>query len=1139
MCDVTATCTTNSDIDSKNANLPATTFAEVFLLPDTGEIFFIKEEDFDGSVYDNFYSLVETQQQLAEANEKVKETAREIDDEYRREKETAADEFKKNAQLDMDEELESAQSPQLSGNDQYNNAVNEAEEAFIACDEAIKKATGSSFSELVDQDDNNDMVEIISLTRERPLLLPAPDFDTLSNKASIIEKMGDWNVTSGTEDNDFMGLVRSLKNSEGNFDSKTIKSAFKKVNGSIKIAEWSVDKPLEGNASFGSEKLASILKDINDNAQVSTDKDKKLLDEIVKVLDDTKREVKDFTVDNAEYVLQSLRELYGKKNEKSKKTDYTDFVETKLGDIDESYKESSQKPYTIKTLTDDDTGDDKRKELLTKINELGTPPKMWDASASAKVLRYSATAGGSATTNLKDGVIDYTLKAEAKFDLVDAKAETNCYLPSDKGFNFCFDAKVRKVIPKYKTDIINDADAAFFHDSSFIAANTARGLLLNLSEAQKLLTDRNVSAKLAGVADKDRGYVELIAHADKSGTPSYNQQLSVYRALAAFAFIYKDVDGWFSFFKKNIWGQKEADYMLKILSAEVNPFGSNTAETEERLKLNQSTSFISSNLFSGNMFFDSEKSFFPNSSVLTLYPYEKYQQFFCQDPIGDMQNFGSEVSLYDEKSLSWAAVIKNRIRHYFDVVHNTVENFENLNAIETSTLLITRANIKGVGESEASATTAERNFKERNIQVICKSFESAKQDVVDGTLDFGHIRLKFNGYVSAWAGVQASVTAGLSVKSDKLMLLQGLQPAPLTDEEKADAGSGATGGSKKAERGSEVEEGASLGAAGEAFAGAKAEAGAKALLEWLKPATSNFAHLAEAGYSISGSAGAGASADFKIGYDTRSGKFVCKMKAEATLGVGCGGAFNFAVSLNNLLDFVQLVYSKLKDVDFSFLDIFETADDESAMDVYQLFSQVVIEMIKGGHLVGAITTATTAAVAVQMAPILKDGLQLVDRWQASSREKENLKELAETIERDSDIIKCLTPETKGRILYLLTKHSISNWWEDVLNFDWNYKNEELALKIIEQGITSRRDYMETLAHMADFSDNDHLTRKRDEVTAYVSDSKSIEDEKDDAKIAKKQNRILANQDWLKMVLFPDKEDVERFDEATKAYQIKK
>ncbi len=1136
MSEVSATSTTDTSI-SGSTNLPATVFAEVFILPDTGEIFFIKEEDFEESVYDNFYSLLETQKQLAEANEKVKETAQEVDDEYRRNKETAADEFKKNAQVDMDEELASAQSPQLSGNDQYNNAINEAEEAFIACDEAVKKATGSSFSELVDQDEDNDLVEIISLTQERPLLLPAPDFDNLSGRASIVEKMGDWNVTRGTDDNDFMGLVRSLKGSDGNFDSKTIKNAFQKVNGSIKLAEWTFGKPKEGNASFGSEKLASILKNINDNAEVSTDKDKKLLEEIVKVLDDAKREVKDFTVDNAEFVLQSLRSLYSRKNDKAPETDYTRLVTNKLGEIDESYSESSSKTYTIKTLTDDDTGDDNRKSLLSEINKLGTPPKIWDATASAKVLRYSATAGGSATTNLKDGVVDYTLKAEAKFDLVDAKAETNCYLPSDKGFNFCFDAKVRKIIPKYKTDIIDDADAAFFHDSSFVSANAARGLLLNLSEAQKLLTDRNVNAKLAGVSDKDRGYVELKAHADKSGAPDHNQLLSTYRALAAFAFIYKDVDGWFSFFKKDIWGQKEADYMLKVLSAEENPFGANNAESEEKLKLNQHTPFITSSLFSDNMFFSAESSFFPNSSRFSLYPFDKYQQFFCQDPIGEMQNFGAEVSLYDENSPNWEAVIKNRIQHYFEVVHNTIERFESLAPIKTSTLLITRANIKGVGESEASLATSERNFRERNIQVICKSYESAKQDVVDGTLDFGHIRLKFNGYVNAWAGVQASVTAGLSVKSDKLMLLQGLQPTALTDEEKADAGSGAIGGSKKAERGQEVEEGANLGAAGEAFAGAKAEAGVKTLLEWLKPAASTFAHLAEAGYSISGSAGAGASADFKIGYDARSGKFVCKMKAEATLGVGCGGAFSFAVSLNNLVDFVQLVYSKLKDVDFSFLDIFETRYDDSRIDVYQLFSQMVIEMIKGGHLIGAITTATVSAIAVQMAPILKEGIQLVDRWQASSREEDNLKELAETVEKDSDIIKCLTPETKGRILYLLTKHSISSWWEDVLNFDWNYKNEELALKIIEQGITSQRDYMETLAHMADFSDKDHLTRNRNEVNAYVSGTKSVDDEKDDTKIANKRNRILANQDWLKIVLFPDKEDLERFDEATKKYQI--
>jgi hypothetical protein len=1114
-----------------NASLTAVIFQEVFIVPDTKEIYFF--ETFEDSNYDDFNSLVDKQQALAKANEEVKKESVKVSEALNEKKKTAAIKFKEQVQLNMDKELKSAKMPKVEASETFNNALKKADQAFIDCDEAIKNATGGAFKDLVKEEAKP--VEVLSLTRNRPILLAADKFEELKSKAKVVEKGSEWVSSGGTEDNDFMGLVRSLKDTNGDYQKKTIAAAFKNLNGSVKIADWpDLGDGAEGNASFGSQKLADILKDINDNAEVSTDKDALLRNAIMARLDDDNRK-SEFTVDDAEYVISSLRDLYGKKNDKAPvNPEFEKFVTDNLGDVMDTYNEDPDSLYfTVPKLTDSSKGKKKRKDLLGKIDELELPPKMWDASASAKILRYSATAGGSMTCDLKEGIVNYNLKAEGKFDLVDAKAETNCYLPSDRGAHLSFSAKVRKVNAKYNKPVeMNKDDASFFHDSSFVAACTAQGLLVNLNEAREKIIATNTDAILNGVTKEDRGYVALVGKADKSGSDAYNDTLSMYRVLAAYAFINKDVDAWFSFFEKGIWGQTEANYMIKILCADKN--SSDQLEKEPR----SPASYITS-LFTEQALFPGESGFL--NFGYTSYPSDKYTEYFERIPEGKMESFGSSYSLYSPVDLNWKSILKKRIEAYFNLVHSTVEEKEGINAVNTKDLLITRGNIFAVGESQASRLTPNKSVSDRTVDVLCYTIDltSIHEDSVDGVLDFGHVRILLKGYVSAWAGVEASVTAGLEVKMDELKVLKGFQPEELSAEEKKELGANAPGGSKKKEKGKDVKQGASLGAAASAFAGVKAEAGAKALLEWLKPEAKypNFSHLAEAGYSVSGMAGAGASADFKIGFDTYSRKFVCKMKAEATLGLGCGGCFSFAISANTLIDFVILVHEKLKDVDFSYLDIFETKEEGGLVDVYKLYSQTLLELIKSGNVVGTLTAVSAGVVALHMAPLIALGGVLQRKWDLVSgeEEKKGLKELAECINGDSEILEYLNPETKGRILYLLCKYSISSFWEDALALDWNQKNEELALKLIEKGIKSKRDYQETISHMLDFKKTKQ-SRKINEQVVYVSEAKSAEDVKSKAEIVNKKSRIQKGEKWLKDVLFTDTKDSKDFDELTQQYQ---
>lgn len=1119
----------------KSASLEPVVFQEIFIVPDTKEVCFF--ETFEDSNYEDFKLLLDKQQELAKANEEVKKASIKVNEDRNKEKKKAAGEFKKQVQLNMDEELKVIKTPKIKARESFNNAVEKADKAFVDCDKALEKATGGSFKALAKE--TVKPVEVLSLTRNRPILLAPDKFEEIKSKAKVIEEGSKWKTSQGTDDNDFMGLVRSLKNKDGEYDKKTINSAFKKVNGSVKLADWPKTAKKEGNASFGNEKLAKFLENINEHATASTNKDKVLSDAIKKRLDDTKRKKKVFTVDDAEYVITSLRDLYVKTNEETPADPkFVEFVTKNLGQVQDTYNEDPNTPYyTVHALTNTRHGSTRRKELLAKMDKTGVPTKMWDASASAKIMRYAATAGGSATCDLTKGVVNYTLKAEAKLDLVDAKAETNCYLPSDEGAHVCFSAMIRKKVAKYnKPKKIEKDDASFFHDSSFVAACTAQGLLVNLNEARKSILNTNVSAILDGVQKKDRGYVSLVGKTDKSGSDSHNNKLSRYRVFAAYAFIYKDVDAWFYFFKKKIWGETEANYMIKILCADKDVFD----------KLEEDSRSLPPYPMSDHQSSPAKQGLFSWENHFNIlgsdnYPSKKYTEYFERIPEGKMANFGSSHSRYNSNDLNWENVLKKRIKAYFKLVHSTIELKESIKPINTTDLLITRGNLLAVGESQATSSTPNKSASDRTIDVLCYTIKSVHEVKGKGPLDFGHIRILFKGYLTAWAGVEASVTAGLEIKMNKLKVLEGFQPKELTDEEKADVGKGALGGSKKTEKGNELgadDQGGNLGAAATAFAGAKASAGVKAMLEWQKPETNVFSLFAEAGYSVSGMAGAGASADFKVGYDSVSGKFVCKMKAEATLGVGCGGAFSFAVGADTLIDFVQLVYQKLADVDFSFLDIFETETEGAEIDVYKLYSQTLLELIKSGNVTGTLAAASVGAIAIVMAPLIATGSRLAATWDSPREEdeKKGLEELATCIKKRSDILAYLNPETKGRLLYLLSKYSISSFWDDVWELDWNHENEVLALNLIETGIKSKRDYEETISHMVDFKTALDRSKNRNKQKAYASAAKSIDDDKSETKMVIKQNRIQMGEKWLKDILFNDFEDCDKFDKLTKKYK---
>ncbi len=1143
------------------AKLNAATFREVFIVPDTGEVYAFKEASFPNDTYKDFQELLEKQYELNKANVKLREASEKLDKEVREKKKSIADTYQSQSkELDMDKELSTLE---ITTKEAYNKAIKDSEGAFKSCDDALAKAAGGGFKSLRENKDS--FVEVISLSRGRPILLSRGKFDELTANYDHKGKLESPDEITPCGAPAFMGLTKLVKQNEVDpLFKKKLKSSFKDVNGQVKLKHWSagVEKPVI--IPMG-EAANEALKKFNENAKVSANKDQSTFDTIKTRLRQT-----DFGVDDAEFVIRNLRDLYGKKNEDSKETEWTKFVDEKLGTIDDMYAATgnpgSTIKYTVPSLIDEDKGKATRNELQEDMDAKGLPPKLWDASASAKMMRFSAAAGASAAMNLKEGKIDYSVTAEAKFDIIDAKAETSCWLPSDKGAHFCFKAGVRKFTVSHKETINVEDDtnerATFFLNSSFITAPAARALLINLKKAEEIISANNAtSATYAGLSSNEKAYVSLKAHSDKVAADDYNLRLSWLRVLSTFAFIYKDVNAWDKFSLRNFWGSAEYLYMRYVLGKDFDfsPYQIRRAERK--------ASFLKDEHFGENLIKELEPQIAPASTTSVQEYYdringmayidglkweedtvvespegvdiEEYNKIFKIPTIGKLDEYVKGLKFtYD---VDFPVVVDA----YMDYLHETVIKQEKLGSIDLDNLLIVRGNISGVGEKETPKNTSAINYKDRKVDVLYHLVSGVNEHTENSTIDFGNVRFALNGYVSAWAGVYASVTAGVQVESDKLMLLKGLQPQEFTDEQEEEIENKEIIGAKgKKEKGTKVEEGASASLVADAFAGVKAEAGVKMVLDWKKPEEEKFTQLAEAGYSVVGSAGAGANLDFRIGYDAVCGKFVCHMKAEATLGIGCGGNVSFAVSANAIIDFIKLVYEKLSEIDFGFLNIFESEDEGAFVDVYKMFSQVVLELIKKGNLGGAFAAVHFGLVAAEAGFILAKGQELVRAWDTSAKEREGLENLAETlkvgpvIDKDnvndnlehSEILEYLTPEVKGRILYLLTKFKL-DFFGDIMQLDWNSANEKLALKIFKHGIKSKNDYQQTLKHFIN-----ETTKIREKLQHQKSDPKSIEEEPKPEDEVKKYARMLKNQEWLKSAMFSDNDTGALFDQLVQKYQ---
>ncbi|AJQ97922.1 OmpA family protein [Gynuella sunshinyii] len=378
------------------------------------------------------------------------------------------------------------------------------------------------------------------------------------------------------------------------------------------------------------------------------------------------------------------------------------------------------------------------------------------------------------------------------------------------------------------------------------------------------------------------------------------------------------------------------------------------------------------------------------------------------------------------------------ISAYFKVCHN----YYQLGDLKLPTLVqqeFARNYILPLGETELMIDTPQEERLNRRVEFVLYELVGETATEAQENVSFGHLRLKFEGHVGGYVGVNASVSAAISINARQgSMEFQGTQAESSRKESPAMA------------------EGKFA-----AFAGAKVEAGLKAALDWRKPqehkqAMPDWNTLGSLGYIVNGYLGAALQGSFQIGYDTQIQRFVIRAQASLCIGAGAGGKVDFTVDAKQVWAFIDLVYNQLRKADFSVIDFFQD-------EIYDRFVAWSYELMKQGYLFQGMAMRGGIEVANQAVQLLDVGSNIYESFATSENESDSLEQLIDYLKHHASAARYAPPEVKGRVLYRLLETE-ETWWHRWGLTDYDREREEAVQFLLTEGVVSKREYQEVLEH---------------------------------------------------------------------------
>ncbi|WP_067150927.1 OmpA family protein [Pseudotamlana agarivorans] len=700
-----------------------------------------------------------------------------------------------------------------------------------------------------------------------------------------------------------------------------------------------------------------------------------------------------------------------------------------------------------------------RKSIIEYIKKEPLPSVAYDYGGGAQFMRYASNVGGKVNFDFSKGVASASFDAKTKLALAQAGAEFNRYFPNDKGTNLEFKATVKEeyFTPKLLgtgNNYTQGITPLYAHNSSFPMPLTLLNIARQLS---------NIKNESLGFKDLTQEIVIQVAgHTDTTGDNAYNNNMGYRRANAVHAFFTNNNIDWLELFNKGIWKDEERDLMeLSIFMLENH--NTNTFNKVMNNEITDNGDF-NSNLLEKIRLAVNQYNY-PISNIRS----NKILKQIQATPLEG--NFTKNIKINSKTS---DEDLINRYRIYTkkyvlqEVTDLTLNDFRRFYIDTEAHPILTH------GEERLNSPLLGRIAVNRTVTLnmwgVVRNKKEVEKDIV-----FGEARVKIHGQLTGFVGANIALSGALELntykgithvvakqkKEDVVAVYQGDQIVPSNDTHKHNP----TATVKAFDPNAKVE--------GQAFVGAKAEASLSAKLEWKKPEkTEDFKLLASIGGLVSGSAGVGIEGEFKIGFDRRSNTFQIKMKASATWGLGGGGAWSLSIGVEELFDFTVLVYHKLEDNDFNFIDIFEKVINkdgtttESRIDVFQLYEAWVLELWNNKDYTKLGVAALTGTSAVAAINLLNNIDKLFIKYKKYKRNQQATKNLVNNVFADKkhNTLRFAPPRVKGRMLYQITEHK---YWEssDILDTDL-YKNCEKAAITIIKTINHGREWQEVLEHLS-------------------------------------------------------------------------
>ncbi|MFI8415940.1 ATPase [Serratia sp. NPDC078593] len=370
--------------------------------------------------------------------------------------------------------------------------------------------------------------------------------------------------------------------------------------------------------------------------------------------------------------------------------------------------------------------------------------------------------------------------------------------------------------------------------------------------------------------------------------------------------------------------------------------------------------------------------------------------------------------------------------------------------------------------------------------------DSATSQVLTG-FNMGVVRIYLENQLIGFVGASAQLEAQLQVmvKDDEQQIVAGQPQGRLPRFQERQSGrNGQFYRQMKKE-----DEGASVSA--EVFAGARAEYVLKGAVQWLKPTpppdpqgkeiaktVGEFTDFAAIGASIAGLAGIGAGAKFLCTFI--NGKFCFKVAASLCCGVGAKGAFLCEVGVKTLQEFGSWLAYQLFLLDYRFFelvveDAFKTFTRMCVMqiadltkNIYQIYNKLELEVVN---------------VSLEFVTFVNT---LINESKENIEASKRRNQLAKNIIAEPDRLLTYTPEAKGILLYLLTRHG--KWdhldWDNrgSMGLDIYFERKEAIIQVL-CSIQTRREWFKVMCHRS--SDGSDLAQNGDEESVVKQQERQL------------------------------------------------